>query len=138
MNPIYIPHIQNLFRSKCCMGIIGGKPRESVYFIGYQDHHIIYLDPHFVQPYVQFDAERISNKDYQTYQCKVPLKMPMVDIDPSIAIGFFFSSRHDFDVFAQEQSLFAASHTPIFTVERIEPDYVQSEEAEFKFINLNK
>jgi len=138
MNPIYIDHIQHILRSKNCVGIIGGKPRESVYFIGYQDNQIIYLDPHFVQAYIPFDSDSVSQKDFMTYQCRVPLKMPIQDIDPSLAIGFFFPTRSDFDIFVQEQNIFASNHTSIFTVEQIEPDYVQSEEAEFKFINLNK
>jgi len=137
LNRVYIQHLQHILRSPYCVGIIGGKPRESVYFIGYQDQHIIYLDPHFVQPFV-LHSEGTTQREIQTYQCKVPLKMPMVDIDPSIAVGFFFSSRSDFDLFVKDQEIFASKHTSIFTVEKNEPDYVQSEEAEFKFINLNK
>ena len=36
LNPIYIPCIQGLLSLNCCVGIIGGRPKHSVYFIGFQ------------------------------------------------------------------------------------------------------
>ena len=36
LNSIYIPCIQGLLSLDCCVGIIGGRPKHSVYFIGFQ------------------------------------------------------------------------------------------------------
>lgn len=41
LNPIYIPCIQGLLSLDYCVGIIGGRPKHSVYFIGFQGYIIV-------------------------------------------------------------------------------------------------
>lgn len=61
-NPIYFPHLKSLLSLTYCVGIIGGRPNESLYFMGYQGtlmcgrldlihlgDNMVYLDPHYVQ-----------------------------------------------------------------------------------------
>lgn len=42
-NPIYTNCIKKLFKSPHCIGIIGGKPKHSLYFVGVHDDKLIYL-----------------------------------------------------------------------------------------------
>ncbi|VDL87396.1 unnamed protein product [Nippostrongylus brasiliensis] len=51
VNPIYTDHICQLLSQKTCLGLLGGRPDHSLYFIGYYDNHVIYLDPHVAQEY---------------------------------------------------------------------------------------
>ena len=43
----FIP--QALLSMDHCIGIIGGRPKHSVYFVGFQENKLLYLDPHYVQ-----------------------------------------------------------------------------------------
>jgi len=126
-NKIYIPHLKNVLRDPYCVGIIGGKPKASHYFIGYQGDDIIFLDPHYVQPF-QLDKE-FTPKTCKTYQCKIPLKMNFEHIDPSLAVGFFFISREEFNQFCDNQTSFKATGQDItFGIEEKTPSYVNVEE----------
>jgi cysteine protease ATG4 len=49
LNPLYGTCIQALLADPTCIGIIGGRPKHSLYFVGFQDDNLIHLDPHLVQ-----------------------------------------------------------------------------------------
>lgn len=42
--------LKQILEWKQSVGIIGGHHSSSLYFIGYQDDNLIYLDPHTIQP----------------------------------------------------------------------------------------
>lgn len=49
MDPRYLSQLKILMEWPQSLGIIGGRPSASLYFIGYQDENVIYLDPHAPQ-----------------------------------------------------------------------------------------
>jgi Peptidase family C54 len=49
VNPRYLPQLQAVLAFPHSVGIVGGRPGSSLYFVGCQDEHVIYLDPHEVQ-----------------------------------------------------------------------------------------
>jgi cysteine protease ATG4 len=95
LNPIYIPCVQNLLSLDHCIGIIGGKPKHSVYFVGFQDDKLLNLDPHFCQLAASINS---SDFDIRSYHCRTPRKLTASKMDPSCTIGFFCHSREEFHV----------------------------------------
>ena len=49
VNEKYIPQLREVLQWPQSIGIVGGRPSSSLYFIGCQDNNVLYLDPHEVQ-----------------------------------------------------------------------------------------
>jgi len=126
INKLYIPQIKSMLQLPHSLGIIGGRPKQSLYFVGYQDDSLIYLDPHIVRPAATPESEFLD-----TYHCSVPRVMPFENIDPSLAIGFYCSSQDDFVSFCESINKITADNAhPLFTIETKSPQYsdIDSEE----------
>lgn len=114
-NMMYRDFIRNVFKIKQSLGIVGGRPNSSLYFIGYQDIDILYLDPHIVQ--------KTSNL-FETYHVSYPSKMKIASMDPSMVLGFFCKDRRDLDeCLEQIQQLLIQGHKyPPVGIQQRKPD----------------
>ncbi|KJH46766.1 peptidase family C54 [Dictyocaulus viviparus] len=109
VNSLYNYHVRQLLSLKTCLGILGGKPHHSLYFIGCFGDDMIYLDPHVAQEYVPistWDEDLAVNKDKNgkvrkhpltTFHCRLFSKIAMKEMDPSCVVGFIFKSREELD-----------------------------------------
>ncbi|XP_054721974.1 cysteine protease ATG4B-like [Uloborus diversus] len=96
LNPLYCESLKNTFCMKQSLGIIGGRPRHAVWFIGYSGDELICLDPHVVQATVDLDHKAFDDSSYHIPYAGSK-RMLMADIDPSLALCFFFESEEDFE-----------------------------------------
>jgi len=97
-NPIYNSCIKNLLTLECCIGIIGGKPKHSLYFIGFQDDDLIHLDPHRLQSKVDMN---VPDFNAESYHCPNPRKVNLKKLDPSCCIGFYLRTRDEWSAWCE-------------------------------------
>lgn len=58
INPIYYPAMKSLFTFPQSVGIAGGRPGSSYYFVGSQADSLFYIDPHYSKPAVPLPRMR--------------------------------------------------------------------------------
>ncbi|EDV91012.1 cysteine protease ATG4C isoform X2 [Drosophila grimshawi] len=103
LNPVYAHCLKLLLSTEHCLGIIGGKPKHSLYFVGFQEDKLIHLDPHYCQEMVDVNQETFS---MHSFHCKSPRKIKSSKMDPSCCIGFYCATKTDFDSFVESVQLY--------------------------------
>lgn len=93
LNKVYIESLKKLLAFPYSVGFIGGRPKQSLYLVGFQDDNLFYLDPHWVCLSVLAD-EDFSD---ESYHCSIPPKIPFLNIDPSLAMGFYCRNKIEFE-----------------------------------------
>ncbi|POY75723.1 hypothetical protein BMF94_1346 [Rhodotorula taiwanensis] len=126
VNPIYHEAIKGIFRFPQSVGIAGGRPISSYYFVGSQADSLFYVDPHFPRPAIplvlptesdlvdSFASEPISashpqldefllraysDSAWATYHCDKVRKVALGNLDPSMLLGFVIENEADWSDF---------------------------------------
>ncbi|XP_060612197.2 cysteine protease ATG4A isoform X1 [Anolis sagrei] len=96
INPVYVDAFKECFKMPQSLGALGGKPNNAYYFIGFLGNELIYLDPHTTQLFVDFEEN--GTVDDRSFHCQqAPHRMKIMNLDPSVALGFFCKEETDFD-----------------------------------------
>ncbi|KAI1303405.1 Cysteine protease atg4 [Mortierella claussenii] len=127
LNPIYNDAIKTTFEFPQSLGIAGGRPSSSYYFVGYQGDDLFYLDPHHSRCVVETkDLNEYTAEDFATYHCETIRKIDINAIDPSMLLAFYCKDRSDFDAFCErvkELNARPGMGSSIFTIGEKAPDY---------------
>ncbi|KAF9540727.1 Cysteine protease atg4b [Mortierella hygrophila] len=91
----YIANLKRLFRMPQFLGIAGGRPNRSLYFVASQGDELFYYDPHFVKQRVT--PEELDSCPMPSFHCPVVRTMHISELDPSMLLGFLIQSRDELD-----------------------------------------
>jgi cysteine protease ATG4 len=111
INESYYTPLLKCFETKYNVGVLGGKPKKSFYFIGKQKNNILYLDPHHVKPALlsinesenkisfhnifnlkeTFSKRFLYDDDDQLFN-----NIDIEELDPCMLICFLLKNKDDF------------------------------------------
>ncbi|KNE56325.1 hypothetical protein AMAG_02144 [Allomyces macrogynus ATCC 38327] len=86
----YWPFIKQSFRSPYSIGIAGGRPSSALYMVGTVRDSLLVLDPHTTQPAFHGTASELGTIHTDVVRC-----LAATSLDPSLCLGFAFSSEAD-------------------------------------------
>lgn len=100
VNPIYIGGLKKCFQLPGNCGMIGGRPNQALYFIGYVGDEALYLDPHTVQRVGSVGDKREATEQEQdeTFHQRYASRIKFASMDPSLAVCFLCVNRRQFEL----------------------------------------
>lgn len=119
VNPVYINGLKKSFEIPFSVGIIGGRPNQAYYFIGYVGEEALYLDPHITQRCGSV-GEKLTASEIEfdeTYHTKYAARINFEKMDPSLALCFLCKTRIEFgELCTRLRSLLSNSNQPLFEI----------------------
>ncbi|KAL2816358.1 hypothetical protein BJX63DRAFT_420082 [Aspergillus granulosus] len=96
---VYWDGLKTMLQFPQSVGIAGGRPSASHYFVGVQGSHFFYLDPHTTHPAVHHDimGHPYTKDEIDTYHTRRLRRLHIQDMDPSMLIGFLIKDERDWE-----------------------------------------
>jgi cysteine protease ATG4 len=95
ITPVYHAALTATLQLPHCVGIAGGRPASSHYFIGHQGgQSFFYLDPHSTRTALPLDP---SPEDIASCHTRRVRKLRIAELDPSMLLGFLVRSQEEFE-----------------------------------------
>jgi cysteine protease ATG4 len=95
ITPVYHAALAATLELPHCVGIAGGRPASSHYFVGHQGgQSFFYLDPHSTRAALPLNP---TPEDIASCHTRRVRKLGIAELDPSMLLGFLVRSREEFD-----------------------------------------
>ena len=99
ITPVYHAALKSSFTYPQSLGIAGGRPSSSHYFVGCQGDLFLYLDPHETRPALPYhaDAKDYTPEELETCHTRRLRGLRISEMDPSMLIGFLIRDQQDWE-----------------------------------------
>lgn len=126
INPVYFDALKKCFELPSSCGMIGGRPNQALYFIGYVGNEALFLDPHTAQRSGSVGS-KTSQEEIEmdeTFHHKYANRIDFKYMDPSLAICFLCRNREEFDALIEQfqNDLFQPNAPQLFEVTKQRPE----------------
>ncbi|KAG9247490.1 putative cysteine protease atg4 [Calycina marina] len=100
ITPVYWEALKSSLQMPQSIGIAGGRPSSSHYFIGVQDADFFYLDPHQTRPALPFpgNLDDYTQTDIDSCHTRRLRKIHINEMDPSMLLAFLIRDENDWKV----------------------------------------
>ncbi|KAL8949878.1 MAG: hypothetical protein Q9222_004051 [Ikaeria aurantiellina] len=97
VTPVYWEALKASLQLSQSVGIAGGRPSSSHYFVGYQGNNFFFLDPHQTRPAfpLRSDVTEYNKDDIDSCHTRRLRRLPIQEMDPSMLLGFLIRDRED-------------------------------------------
>ncbi|RDA90093.1 hypothetical protein CP533_4693 [Ophiocordyceps camponoti-saundersi (nom. inval.)] len=97
ITPVYWEALTASLQMPQSVGIAGGRPSSSHYFVGVQGSFLFYLDPHHTRTALPYHKDTNSYRDDEINSCHTARlrRLHVREVDPSMLVGFLIRSQDD-------------------------------------------
>ncbi|OQD88651.1 hypothetical protein PENANT_c003G08802 [Penicillium antarcticum] len=96
ITPVYWGGLQAALQYPQSVGVAGGRPSSSHYFVGAQDSHLFFLDPHSTRLATPYRPNELyTPEELDSYYTTRLRRIHIKDMDPSMLIGFLIKDEDD-------------------------------------------
>ncbi|KAM0478311.1 hypothetical protein ACHAPX_005501 [Trichoderma viride] len=122
ITPIYWNALIAALHMPQSVGIAGGRPASSHYFVGSQGSYLFYLDPHHTRKAIPYhdDVTKYAEEDIESCHTSRLRRIHIKEMDPSMLIGFLIRTESDWTEWRQcvenvqgKNIIHVADHEPV-------------------------
>ncbi|KAI4165054.1 MAG: hypothetical protein LQ342_001331 [Letrouitia transgressa] len=131
VTPAYRKALKSSLQLPQSIGIAGGRPSSSLYFVGIQDDNFFYLDPHQTRQCLPWhvNAGEYSEEEVSSCHSRRLRRLSIDDMDPSMLIAFLIRDMDDWKTW--REAITKIPGKPIIHIADKEPNmHIQGAEKE--------